>query len=367
MDSEVTLPLLVEACIYFLYSTSSGNSISDLLACSLVSRSWVYAAQSCLFTQVTLSRDELKSVRMWTRLRETLIVSPHLIRHIRRLHVMIFTGSRLRPTLSEICNFPFTHLERVTILRGNSPALKKSAVTTLRPLLRLPTLRRIDMCHDFTNLHTFGRLWRQCSPGIGHVELSSRKHSFPDDFSHVIPGTVLTLESLRLSCIGPVGSWLGPPASTPFDLSRLKVLSIGEDTSVLWDHFSPQVRSVEALDLFAQADELVDLSLFPHLALLRMWIYLDALPTALETLSTIVPANRLRRIIISPMFIDTEHCQELDYKLWSLPLQSSTSVELEMNKRDYDLLVALFPRLRSKNMLKRTPIDTHWFDNFTRT
>ncbi|KAJ7121489.1 hypothetical protein C8R44DRAFT_166420 [Mycena epipterygia] len=116
---ETTSPLdiqeLVDKCTEFLR-----DSRPDLMACSLVSRSWAHAAQRHLFWNVSIEEQEESQIPLlWARLQETLHASPHLIRHIHRLRIHI----HCLPTdaLSIIDNFSFTNLTHVVIRGGLVP------------------------------------------------------------------------------------------------------------------------------------------------------------------------------------------------------------------------------------------------------
>ncbi|KAJ7082802.1 hypothetical protein C8R44DRAFT_894713 [Mycena epipterygia] len=102
---------------------------------------------------------ESKNERLWKRLRAALQVSPHLIRHVRRLEILGLST----PTLAAICNFQFTHLDGASFRLVLNPS---SCTLYMQRLFGWPTLRRVlpfalaglrflSMPPDATALHQY--------------------------------------------------------------------------------------------------------------------------------------------------------------------------------------------------------------------
>ncbi|KAK6969134.1 hypothetical protein R3P38DRAFT_3505249 [Favolaschia claudopus] len=111
MDRQTPLnvPEVLDHCISFVPIPSP-----DLLACSLVARSWVYAAQSRLFRapHITNIRFYDQEEIVW-RFHSSLVSSPHLFCLVRELAL----GSSLfdHATIAAFCEVSFTHLECLTL------------------------------------------------------------------------------------------------------------------------------------------------------------------------------------------------------------------------------------------------------------
>ncbi|KAJ7141670.1 hypothetical protein C8R43DRAFT_1131290 [Mycena crocata] len=165
MDSQGNPLLIPELVDYFI--TYLRNSPSDLRACALVSRSWIYAAsQSHLFREVVLKNESVDEVR-WSRLHDVIQVSPHLVQHIRRLELSPIRLSR--ETFSAACNFPFTRLEVVMIF-----LFEDADFIDIQQLFSLPTLRRLEIEPQLIDSVTFTQIWDHISPSIRHDSLSLR-------------------------------------------------------------------------------------------------------------------------------------------------------------------------------------------------
>ncbi|KAF8209592.1 hypothetical protein K438DRAFT_234558 [Mycena galopus ATCC 62051] len=354
---------LVENCISFLHSPR------DLKSCALVSRRWVYAAQSYLFRAPDITSVLSTPEILWHLFLETLASSPHLIPYIRRLHIELDPG-RLQhvATLSRICGFHFPNLETVVlILYGDG--LPASAVTALQQLFGLPTVRRIRLHCTLRDAKAFTHLWDRCSPGLKEVVLacdSDDQSMTSDSFNSItfLPTSTPkpALESLYMLSNQMLDYRLIENAC-PFDLSKLKLLCIGWRARVPWPFFTPVVRSIETLDLVVNGTTAsLVLSSFPKLTSLRLclpyWMPAQKMQLLIDQLcSGIGSANVIRKLVISPHRhgqMDGALCMLLDSKLSNLPMPHQAGVELEMDQDDYEGIWLFFPRLNSMNKLRRT-------------
>ncbi|KAJ6491939.1 hypothetical protein C8R45DRAFT_928262 [Mycena sanguinolenta] len=147
--------------------------------------------------------------------------------------------------------------------------------------------------------------------------------------------------------------------SCPFNLSKLKFLSIGWRTHVPWPHFSPAVQSIEGLDIVvnASAASLV-LSAFPAITFLRIslpsWIHHERTLAMLDRLfSSLGPTNTLQKIVIFPsnaaVQMDGVLCTTLDAKLSSAPMPPTLVVELEVERNFYEGIWPFFLSLSGRN------------------
>ncbi|KAJ6521182.1 hypothetical protein DFH09DRAFT_1287252 [Mycena vulgaris] len=355
---------LVDGCIDLI-----ADSPSDLAACAAVSRSWVYTAQKHIFKDVAIgSSDVRKNERLWSLLQDALYTSPHLVRNIRRLCITANPFSEISfDTFSAICNFPFTHLEHIII--DNTSNFTLRLALALQQLVSLPNIRHLGITLRVTELAPFLHIWDRCSPSIRHLDL--RCHPEPTEPSLFIPhhrSTATMLESLRIAPLPGICDWLAHE-HCPFDLSRLKSVMIypgGSQTTFLLQNLARACRTIETLGFTTiRNGTKIDLSLFPTLTVLIIAKPFAGPPTmAVESLSTVSPSNRIRRIVIRSSCLDAKDCQELESKLSDLPMRLQPTVEIEMetiwgflttaNLKEY------FPRLSAKNLVHQVPRDDTW-------
>ncbi|KAJ7697202.1 hypothetical protein B0H17DRAFT_1197601 [Mycena rosella] len=335
-----------------------GDSTSDLTACALVSRAWVYTSQAHFFREVSfISPFMAENERAWSRLREILDHSPHLIRHIRRLRVDADLLSL--DTFSAICNFPFALVDYVFVRKALDLSLE--AAIAMQSLCRLPTLRHVGMVLNFTQPATFLRIWDGCSPSMRHLELYCTNNGVHHPF---IPAPrqsfpLVALESLKITPVPGLCDWLTNPLS-PFDFSRLQVLGIYPRTRVLLVKGLAPTRRTREVPVFLHEDRpmSINLSLFPQLEALYIAIpSVNAQQIALDTLATIPPLSHIHRVVIHSSFLDRAVCEQIDSKFSDIPRLSLESVDLEMDTIWGDLktdnLSEYFPRLSSRNLLRR--------------
>ncbi|KAJ7175015.1 hypothetical protein C8R43DRAFT_975710 [Mycena crocata] len=228
---------LVDHCIQYL-----GDSPPTLCACALVSRAWVFAAQSQLFRKLTL-----EDAVLWLEIYIILIApsSAHLLQHIRKLEVHAATLKLAPQTFADMCQFPFTHLHTITLRGVNFDRL---SVLPLQHLLSAGTLRRLVIRSRVTDPVACAEVWDRVSPSVKHVDWlliqdENKKGSFPPRSTPII------LDSLRLMFIGKINHSLAPQSL--FDFSRLRALSLNGVSGTLLHKLAPDSQRLEVLDYIA--------------------------------------------------------------------------------------------------------------------
>ncbi|KAJ7453861.1 hypothetical protein FB451DRAFT_665770 [Mycena latifolia] len=356
-QSPFDLGELVQRCIEFL-----GNSDSDLRACALVSRSWVYGAQSCIFRDIRFTSYSDDTESAWNRLQQILHRSPHLVHHIRQLHLK--SGAVSDAAFSTICSLPFTQLSYVDIdLTDDVPGL---GVTTVEQLLSLTSLRRLRIVTPpLVTVNELFQLWDRCSHNIRHLELAylqpsgALMDSFPPRRS-----TPIALHSLRIPSLRYIADWL-MHNRCPLDISHLKILSLPRTTGDVL-----RFRATQVLDMgVADYCDVIDLTLLPSLALVRMAVLPQGLQVALDILSTIPTPNCMQKIVIHTTLINRGFAGRLESQLESLSMHPVITLELEIDSIRGGLTVnnldEYFPHLTSRNMVRVVEHERNWFENFT--
>ncbi|KAJ7118371.1 hypothetical protein C8R44DRAFT_878965 [Mycena epipterygia] len=340
---EHLAPELVDHIIGFL---SNYGDIDDLLACSLVSRSWVYPAQSHIFREINcMSMLGSLDKHRWTRFQQTTKNSPHVIRHVRQLHV--YASSLHTETFGVICTFPFTHLQRTSIYTSR---LTPSDAIALQHLLGLPTLRRVLLHCDFAE--PFLCIWDRCSSGPKDIELRGCNNSLQQSPIHLCPSSV-RVESLQCRT-AHFDDWL-MHTLCPFEFSGLRFLSMVTRKDILRSpNFLPAHGTIEALEFVIDATTQADLSSLSQLASLRMSAPFGPGSAALATLSTIAWSNSIHTLTLACSFHDVD-AEYLDSQLSNLPIPDSATVEFEMSITEYASMMRKLPQFTSQ---KTTITDT---------
>ncbi|KAJ7912733.1 hypothetical protein B0H13DRAFT_2006338 [Mycena leptocephala] len=363
MGTPFTVQELVNRCVDFL-----GDSTPDLKACALVSRSWVYPAQAHVFREIWIAeRDPSESTHevLWDRLQETLETSPHLIRHIRRLEIVV-NGQ----WLSKLCNFPFTHLEHVqTVLRGE---FTLEAALAFRQLFSLPTLRSVNLEGTKSpESTTFVKIFERCSPAVRKLELDF----FGDPpFSAVseTPAAPIPLASLMIATFGAINRPF-LPGLHPFSTSNLKAFKIESSYEIVWHELEPAIKTIEILSIRVQSHISLNLSAFPRLSVL--YIHTGTLGINDEVqgeiintvLSTIPTEHNIHTIVITrDPSMPRSVWEALDLTLSRLRL---STVELHVygppeNLPNRDDAVC-FPQSSAKDILRVVPYNPNWWEDIT--
>ncbi|KAJ7495533.1 hypothetical protein FB451DRAFT_1164260 [Mycena latifolia] len=341
-SNPLCLPELVDQCLDFLPDSSP-----DLPACALVSRAWTGAAQRRLFE--TLSFFLKDQEHMWDAMQNMFRSSPHLIRYVRIIDI---NADRLSiETLSAVCNISFSHLAHVSLFYIS--VLSLTMALAFQRLLSLPTLRYVSVNSIFTDPVMFFKMWDGCSAGIRHLELSCSPSDYVlTEFYHP-PDSPIFLESLRTP--GESAAWL-THAACPFDVSRLKLLSIFSHIEFDWARL--------ALHPF-------NLSSLPILNFLRISVPVPVvqLPVVISTLSTIPPANQIRKVVLcfkpnvlAEKLTGSGTLGQLDSTLSNVLNPEICTVDFEMDAHAYTRGAPYFPRLRTDNMLRRIEPNIRWFE-----
>lgn len=99
---------------------------------------------------------------------------------------------------------------------------------------------------------------------------------------------------------------------------------------------------------------MIDLGLFPNLLFLRIHaVSVFNIAMALDTLSTITSSSCIRQIVFSIEAPGVDICNRLDSKMAGLPLSYLESVRLEMGESDFQCWSQGFPRLGSRDLVRR--------------
>ncbi|KAJ7697189.1 hypothetical protein B0H17DRAFT_1197589 [Mycena rosella] len=331
------------------------SSPTDWRTCALVSGSWVNAAQAHIFREVAFHSEPRRSnERLWSRFHETLLASPHLIRHVR--HLAVDPHMLSIDTFIVVCNFPFTHLNGLII---KNIILSRRTAIALQQLLSLPTFDLVDLGCQFTQPSDVLAIWEHGSPSIKHVALLYTKTS--DD--PILPArprnntSPVQLESLNIVHMGPepTKNWL-IHALSPFDLSRLKALSSNCHAEILhWARLAPSLRTIDALEFSPRTmPPMIDLALLPSLTVLRISSFeAGASPIAIQTLSTLAPSSQIRRIVLAGLVVseNDRFWTKLDSIVADLQMDPTPIVELEIHPIHANLILPHLSRLRARKIV----------------
>ncbi|KAJ7171377.1 hypothetical protein C8R46DRAFT_1216947 [Mycena filopes] len=370
--NPLCIPELLRLCLEFVSDTT------DLRACSLVSRFWVDAAQSYLFREVDLGQNLSRSSSRWDNCRQTLNVSTHLIQHVRGISIRNPSSVAL---LTEICSFPFSHLEDVNI--ALILLLDIPAAVSLQKLLAVPTLRRVKLFTPFLKSPTiFLRIWERTSRRLQHLDLMCHEDGPDHDdlpISHSPPH--IGLKSLRFIHGAESPSWIAAILS-PFDLSGLVALSVGDPELLLQSPVVDSLPGLKLLELSISDDhEPIDLALLPQLEVL--YISIGGAVRVVNTMvlaafSSIRPASRIRDIGIRMWQfsahsgrheLDLTLCEDLDLALSGLSLAHPYTVTFEIGQSGHHVHAhqSHFPRLMFSNRLLLRDGYSDWFQNLVST
>ncbi|KAJ6517826.1 hypothetical protein DFH09DRAFT_1373502 [Mycena vulgaris] len=186
----------------------SVESSSDLRSCALVSRASVQAAQSLIFETVNFPERSSSRKRPWTRLRDRVKESPHLLHYIRSIIVHDPTA------------LPFICSLRLPRLRG--------------ALLSRETVRRVEIWGLITNVDWIPTLLQEVGPQLQTLEVHSNGDYDRPSIRHQ-PRTQaepIILSKLALGNDRRVTQWL-LRASDMFDFTHLTEFEMFEvDTNV---------------------------------------------------------------------------------------------------------------------------------------
>ncbi|KAK7028728.1 hypothetical protein R3P38DRAFT_2937941 [Favolaschia claudopus] len=363
MDRQTPLnvPEVLDHCISFVPIPSP-----DLLACSLVARSWVYAAQSRLFRapHITKIRFPYNQDIIW-RFHSSLVSSPHLVGFVRELD--LGSSFMIPATIKTFCELSFTQLECLTL--GMPGRVPKEEASPIQSLFSAPSLRRLEV--SVLSVDCFisdcQYLLKHFSPTIQHLDmhfnLSTTSIYPPADTS------VPTLTSLRLW----VDSIREPapldPVLSYFNLSELKAICIdaSSDVTFPWNKISLDMIQILDISIMSESTTFGDLGRFVNLRFLRIRIDPEGgrPSTAASILQMATRCPGMRTIVVSLFAFQVKHANpeyyaELDSVLASLPSHIIVELELEDDEDDdddddYSIGTALqhefnsFPQLRVRS------------------
>ncbi|KAJ7023846.1 hypothetical protein C8F04DRAFT_1193073 [Mycena alexandri] len=273
--SVVAIPELLDLTIDHLF-----NSKPDLYACALVSKVWIKRAQYHLFSTVSISRalenDADADGRAITRLEETLVHSPHLASLVKHLDITLEPA-----VLATIAQIPLSALRQVTVhctLQQRRERADAESVADVQRLLRLPTVKMVNLMGRFPSIPVLNAYFRGCSPSIitiKGVHAGGFKFVEPPPTDEGIPLSPKA-EAPRLNLVALLTStgfekWLRNPGC-PFGFSRLSMVVI---TTSLWPSFrhslAPNLHHLQCLKLFICTSD-IDLYDLPSLRKLEILI-----------------------------------------------------------------------------------------------
>ncbi|KAK7056159.1 hypothetical protein R3P38DRAFT_3254063 [Favolaschia claudopus] len=342
------------------------ESMPTLLSCSLVARSWVNPAQSRIFATSphrirTLGYHNANIGTVISQFCDALRDSPHLIHHVRTLHVFTDdTISESAPGIGEkLCSIIFTRLERLYFYSSSWTTLEwhNLSLVHLQRLVSLPSLDSLMLYVPANSFPFFEPLFPHLSPTIKHLNLHCIRWNADDMPVSSDNAPIIQLKSLVLSVmesVGPIQSLPSTRMFSPFDFSHLWGLQISRFSfHVLWPTLPEETKqSIRILDIYLQArfPPDVDLSAFPSLSALRIDAYshpvlVSALASGLSrSVDTVVIGHECSAINIDGA--------TLDNILGSFSQDFSVVFESE----DYTLEVyaTRYPILASQNRLSVT-------------
>ncbi|KAJ7141661.1 hypothetical protein C8R43DRAFT_1016960 [Mycena crocata] len=339
--NPLLIPDLLNHCIDYLR-----DSPPDLAACALVSRSWVFEAQSHLLREVRFIGGSQNQNR-WARLHDVLQTSPHLVRHIQRLEFSVH--SLLPETCVAICNLPFTRLEKVLVA---APFLR-NVICAIQQLFSLPTLRRVEIWTPFDDPLAVSQIWDGMGPGIKHVSWGAIG-SNTQPLRRSTPPIMLDSLQLVIHVEDDLPSSFYTHLESLVDLPHLRALSLGlcRFGAILLSTLAPRLLSLEVLDfVLAHSQTSFDFSHFPNLVCLRMMVWTDTVQVAGAGLLTIPSSNCLRSIIIHCHWLADEDRLLLASALSSLPQRDTCTIVLSLDADEYLRWAPDLHRLRADIMV----------------
>ncbi|KAJ7117626.1 hypothetical protein C8R44DRAFT_199246, partial [Mycena epipterygia] len=309
-------------------------SPTDLAACSLVQRSWRYAAQSHIFRDLRLSiapnctRPLGHLERRSTQLLELFSASNRLTRFAVRLD--LDPGVLSSVTFAAVARCPFPKLR--TLHMSTMRDLTLPLVAGMQNLLSTPSLHRIQLSCPY-DLDMFPRIWETTAPGIRHVELNCY-----DADSDPVPNAPsndtrprIPIESLNLVAYEGITRWLVAPRCL-FDFGHLKALRLCLNNIALLrvPAFSAAAATLELLDVSVDlVTGPVDLATYPRLTFIHivcrpeeyLWMVLD-------TLGTIPHRNHIQEIIVYHTPIGEAGRKQIMQRLVATPLPYLRTLEV---------------------------------------
>ncbi|KAF7374631.1 hypothetical protein MSAN_00347900 [Mycena sanguinolenta] len=367
--STLAIPELLDQIVDFL----SGSRV-DLHSCALVSKSWVPCAQFHIFGKIILLPPN--DMKLLCRLRKTLEVSPHLAHFIRRLSVSLnvdlleSVAGMMLPRLQELrvrCTFPQYHYFGDTKTRF-----------LVQSLLRIPGIRRVDLCGSFTSMSVIHAYFDNCAHiqvlGLmnAHVEHPGLDSQDSKDLAEASnsdsPISALAVSKIQLSeFIFPamecqaLDAWIVGP-HFPFGFHRLQRIHIAAERWRSFQSFlAPYLGSIEYLKLLEFCDHCgLDFSGLSKLK--RLDVDLDQdwhLPDLLAVLGRLPPNNGLETMGLLRYSVSAEDetiFKDFDATITALDVMHSlhrVEIDIDVLRPGLDLatFMSYFPTLVSKDQL----------------
>ncbi|KAJ6512968.1 hypothetical protein C8R45DRAFT_330932 [Mycena sanguinolenta] len=370
--SVLAIPELLDQTIDFL-----SRSRVDLHSCALVSKSWAPRAQFHIFQKIILlPPNDMKLLR---RLRKTLEVSPHLAHFIRHLsislniHLLESVARMILPRLEELC------------VQCTLPQYRCFGDTKTRflvqSLLRLPSIRRVELCGSFTSMSVIHAYFDKCAdiqllglrnahverPGLDLEDLEGASNSDPP-ISPLVESKIQLSEFIfpAMECQA-LDAWiLGPHC--PFGFCHLQSIHIGAERWRAFQSFlGPCLGSIEYLKLLEFCDHGgLDLSGLSKLK--RLDVDLDQdwrFPDLLAVLERLPPNNSLETMRLLRYSVSAEDetiFKDFDATITALDVMHSlrcVEIDIDVLRPGLDLatFMSYFPTLVSKAQLSiRAPV-----------
>lgn len=251
MDTDTNpldVPELLDHALRFL------DARADLHACALVNRSWVYPAQSRIFSEIEFLPDDPLELRIpdtdtqLSRLLAILKESPHLPGFISTLTIQI---ANVKPYLERLCDLQYELLSTLNIASSsNTKLLDFQASHALRRLLSTPTLSSVSIDASFEERRDFLRIWEKCSKNIKHLSFWGNFLDRPTEGFSGQAFARIKLESLAdLNFAEATRRWTNNP-QCPFDVSSLrafKIPSFMDDSELHGELLSAACETIEVL------------------------------------------------------------------------------------------------------------------------
>ncbi|KAK7016143.1 hypothetical protein R3P38DRAFT_2995333, partial [Favolaschia claudopus] len=357
-------PLEIQELLNICIGLLSGGCTADLLACALVARPWVNAAQARLFripiplrpvTDFSYFSDSQASKFIYS-----LRSNPSLIRYVQELELDV--GDSVKHTVhvqtfEDLCTVQFTHLKRFSLEIYGSFDWHSTAV---KGIVALPSLEYLSISTRDQTFGSLAHIWECCSPTIRHLQIDCAEGG------ELPPSTNQTvcLVSLRLG----VRFWPCEPRSRllhPFNLSSLKAIGIHEGVSVPWN--SSDIGSIEVLDVDGISDldfsDPLDIVPLPNLRILR--IHLTDNTIGVSNLDCLGPIMEFYPYLHTIMIVVTRKFEEDEEDESGIPalvsallclasgLVTRPLIELEYDYEEYteDEARALVPNLTERDLV----------------
>ncbi|KAK7012396.1 hypothetical protein R3P38DRAFT_3209667 [Favolaschia claudopus] len=238
---------------------------------------------------------------------------------------------------------------------------QRQPTPALAHILAQPMLCALYFTSYRYSFPSFNVCWKHCSPNVRHLEIDTNFPSYKTTGS-----ATLQLESLRLGLSMGILEHVHPLHYSdfyPFDLSKLKALSIYLQLPVCWNNLI-RCETIKVLELYggrrAQDQDItkrLDISTFTSLTTLRIITSQTVSADIIDACASIVTSQPIRSITIALDGIvfgsQIAGYRKLDSTLSSLPLFPYPDIEFAVRVRDVVDLSNWFPCLSSRNRVLR--------------